>query len=101
MKFEYEGIIKKKKKTKECGRRLCVFIFSPEAHGVVVVKAEHQQYCVLGPDAWRFGVLVFETSLKNEINFGLCSRQPAPGALLEQGSDQRVPSHLNHSAYDF
>lgn len=93
MKFEYEGIIKKKK-TKECGRCLCAFLFLRRTREVdgerprlalmstardvlaalcnisrkvyrvgVVVKAEHQQCLMLGPDAWKSGVLALEISL--------------------------------------
>lgn len=58
---------------------------------MIVVKSEHQQYCVLGTDAWRFGVLVSETSLKNEMNFGLCPGQPVPGISARAGVGPEGP----------
>lgn len=61
MKFEYEGIIKKKKKkTKERERCLCAFVFLPgngsQDPSEIAVKSDCHQERLLGPCAWKAGV---------------------------------------------
>lgn len=34
----------------------------------IIVKSEHQQYLMLGPDAWKSGVLVSEIPLRDQPN---------------------------------
>lgn len=96
MKFEYEGIIKKKKKTKERGRRLCAFIFLQRITAWLLLSLNISSTACWGQMLGGLGYWCLRLHWKMKWILDSALGSLFQVSLLEQELDQRVPSHLNY-----